>query len=67
MAAGRTPPSTRLEVRLRDASGAWVPVRVSTATVLAADGSVAHLVVLVEDHSAGEHSTGEQLRAGTTP
>lgn len=50
-----------LGVRLRDATGAWVPVTVSTAKVPGGDASAANLVMHVEDITY-HHTLAEQLR-----
>ncbi|GAB2906557.1 hypothetical protein GCM10027047_00940 [Rhodococcus aerolatus] len=53
--------SAVVPVRLRGAGAAWVPVRVSTATIRATAGHAAHLVMHVEDETA-HHALAEQLR-----
>lgn len=50
-----------LEIRLRDGTGVWVPATVSTAKVLAQDGTAAHLVMHVQDDT-DHHVRAETVR-----
>ena len=51
-----------LEVRLCDGDGTWVAATVSTAKVLAGDGSAAHLVMSVEDLTTHDALTAQLRR-----